>query len=108
MRRRRRNLQQARRRCQQIEIIASPAETYAIPDDVSVLYLFNPFRGATLKKVIQNLADSLQRSPRKLTLIYVLPIQQEDPFQHQPWLIKTLDRNSEGLRLAVYEAAGGE
>jgi hypothetical protein len=43
---------------------------YRIPDDVTVVYMFNPFRGAIFDAVIAELIASVDRRPRPLCLIY--------------------------------------
>ena len=85
-----------------VEVLCQKAEHYVIDDDVTVLYMFNPFRGKTLTTVIENLKSSLRRQPRKLTLIYVLPQSQANPFDDAAWLEKKVDAPSEGLRLVIY------
>jgi hypothetical protein len=42
---------------------------YRIPDEVSVVYMFNPFRGATLESVIAQLIASVDRRPRAVRVI---------------------------------------
>jgi SAM-dependent methyltransferase len=59
-----------RKRCANIEIVVADAVDYAIPDDVTFVYLYNPFRGATFDTVIANLIASVDRRPRDLRLIY--------------------------------------
>jgi SAM-dependent methyltransferase len=68
----RRNLATCRltARCAAIEVVTSDAMDYTIPDDVSVVYLFNPFRQAILQSVLTHLLESIDRRPRKLRLIY--------------------------------------
>jgi SAM-dependent methyltransferase len=68
----RRNLETFRRptRCGTIEIVVTDAVDYTIPDDVTVVYLFNPFRGRTFDAVIDNLIASIDRNPRRVRLIY--------------------------------------
>ena len=59
-----------RARCGAIELVHSDALDYTIPDDVSVVYLFNPFRGATFASVLTRLEESVARRPRTLRVIY--------------------------------------
>jgi hypothetical protein len=46
---------------------------FEVPDDLTVAYLFHPFQGETLEVVLQNIADSIDRNPRRVRLIYVHP-----------------------------------
>ena len=102
----RENLQRAANlRCGSWRVECAAAGQYEIPDEVSVLYMFNPFRGETLRTVIEQLRLSLARAPRQFTLLYVLPQAQDDPLANASWLTKLHDEPSEGLRLVVYRAA---
>ncbi|HKR85650.1 MAG TPA: class I SAM-dependent methyltransferase, partial [Terriglobales bacterium] len=56
--------------CKQIEIRCARADQAEVPPDASVVYLFNPFHGSTLERVIANIRSSLERNPRRLRLIY--------------------------------------
>jgi SAM-dependent methyltransferase len=58
------------KRCANIEITVADAVHYTVPDDVTVVYLFNPFRGRTFEAVIRNLFASIDRHPRAVRLIY--------------------------------------
>jgi SAM-dependent methyltransferase len=49
------------------------AARYGIPDEVTFAYMFSPFGGDVFRAVISNLVASLDRRPRKLTLIYTNP-----------------------------------
>ena len=57
-------------RCRDIQLVTMNAADYAIPDDVTVIYCFNPFGGATFTAVIDRLIESLDRNPRTLRFIY--------------------------------------
>jgi hypothetical protein len=72
----RRNIQQNRRKlaCRDIELVTSDASEFEVPDDVTVAYFFHPFGGETFKAVLANIVESLDRNPRRLTLIYQLPL----------------------------------
>lgn len=43
-------------------------------DQVTYVYMFNPFPEAVMSPVMQNLRRSLERAPRHLTIIYMLPV----------------------------------
>jgi hypothetical protein len=49
------------------------AAEYDFPERESVVYLFNPFDAVVLTKVLERLAASLERAPRKVWLIYMFP-----------------------------------
>jgi hypothetical protein len=44
-----------------------------IPDDVTVVYLYNPFVGEKFRRTVTNLHDSLGRRPRRMRIIYLRP-----------------------------------
>ncbi len=56
--------------CQDVRIVQADALQYAVPSEVSVVFFFNPFGGAALSRVLDNLADSVRNSPRKLQVIF--------------------------------------
>jgi hypothetical protein len=60
-------------RCGQIEIVTADATQYVLHDDINFIHLFNPFTGQILSKVMNNIMESLTRSPRVLTLLYGYP-----------------------------------
>jgi len=74
-----RNLERnrARLRCRSFELVAADVLEYEIPDDVTVAFFANPFRGATFATVIERLLESLDRHPRRLRLIYRNPVEHE-------------------------------
>jgi SAM-dependent methyltransferase len=59
-----------RPRCGDIELVNADVLDYGIPDDVTVVYMFNPFRGAIFDAVVAELIASVDRRPRPLRLIY--------------------------------------
>jgi hypothetical protein len=62
-----------RHRCANIEIVVSDAADFRVPDDLTIGYLYHPFRHATLDAVLRNIVNSLDRRPRRVRLIYVCP-----------------------------------
>jgi len=53
-----------------VELIQSDAVVFPIPDDINLIYMANPFHGATLAKVIGNILASYQAHPRTIHIIY--------------------------------------
>jgi hypothetical protein len=66
-----------RLRCPAVEIVTSEVLDYRIPDDVTVAFLYNPFRGDVFETVVQRLVASVDRRPRRLRLIYHNPAEHE-------------------------------
>lgn len=56
-----------------IELLHEDAANVEIPAGPLVVYLFNPFRGRTMARVLLNLKHSLQDEPRDLWLVYYNP-----------------------------------
>ncbi|GAA0437946.1 hypothetical protein Acor_76400 [Acrocarpospora corrugata] len=65
-------------RADRVDLIQSDVLNYRIPDDVSVVFLNNPFRGEIFAAAITNLLDSVDRRPRPVRVIYFNPV--EEPF----------------------------
>lgn len=63
----------ARLRCNDITVVTADAMEYEIPDDVTVVFMANPFQGAIFEAVIKNILDSYDRRPRNLRIVYVNP-----------------------------------
>jgi hypothetical protein len=61
-------------RCRAVEFFYDDAREFVVPDDVTVVYLFNPFVGETFARVLEQLGASLERRPRALRLIYLYPL----------------------------------
>jgi SAM-dependent methyltransferase len=60
-------------RCKDVEIVVADAREYAVPDDLTVVYFFHPFFGETLDIVLGNIIDSIDRNPRRVSIIYSYP-----------------------------------
>ena len=74
----RRNLQvdRDRRRCGAVEVVHADVTTWDVPDDVTVAFMFNPFRGRVFEVALEHLLASLDRHPRGLRLIYSVPMEE--------------------------------
>ena len=86
-----RNLESARPRlrCRDVEFVTADAATYEFPDDVTCVFIYNPFRGAVLAAVIENLRRSLARAPRAFSLIASTPDRFEEALAGASWIAKT-------------------
>jgi SAM-dependent methyltransferase len=69
------NVQSCARRleCPDLEIVAHDVTTYDVPDDVTVVYMYNAFRGHILQGALDRLVESHRRNPRRMRLIYRTP-----------------------------------
>ena len=71
------NLRQYRsesQKCFAVESICADAAEFPMPAEPLVLYLFNPFPEAGLRRVIGNLERSLQERPRAVYVLYHNPL----------------------------------
>ena len=96
-----------RLKCRDIELVTANAVEFVIPDDVTVIYFFNPFGGEVLVEVLNNIRTSLRRRPRALRVICKIPERSafEEEIVKHTWLVKErefiFDTNSRYLFLAV-------
>lgn len=74
----RNNLARTRLRlhCNEIELVRSDVLDYRIPDDVTVVFMQNPFRGPVFAAVIDKLIASADEHPRPVRLIYENPVEE--------------------------------
>jgi len=63
----------ARLKISSVDVVCCDAGKFFDLDDYNYCYFFNPFPGAVMLEVLQNLARSLSRKPRKMTIIYLNP-----------------------------------
>lgn len=61
-----------------VELVAADVVEYAVPDDVTYVYLYNPFVGDVFRAALGGLIASLDRRPRPMTLIYANPTMAEE------------------------------
>jgi hypothetical protein len=64
-------------RARTVEFIAADVLHYEIPDDLSVVYLYNPFTGLLFARFIERLLLSLEHHPRPLRLVYNYPFEHD-------------------------------
>ena len=65
------------RRCTDVTFTCADAGGFEVPDDVTVVYLFNPFMGDVFRRAVARLGESLVRAPRTLRIVYFYPIMHE-------------------------------
>lgn len=59
--------------CKNIELICMDAVKYIFPEDPLVLYLYNPFDSSVMAHVVNNIAESFQKKPRRIVVLYFTP-----------------------------------
>ena len=77
-----RNIARARPRLRagRVECFTASALEWPIPDDASVIFMFNPFIGETFSAVMSKIFESYDRNPRILHIVY------EHPWEHDKLL----------------------
>jgi SAM-dependent methyltransferase len=65
-----------RLRCRDIELVHADVLEYELPDDVTVVFMYNPFQGEGFATAIERLLQSEERNPRPLRIIYVNPVEE--------------------------------
>jgi len=87
----------------EFKIIESDAACYAIAADENVFMMYNPFDETILGRVLDNIAASLRKAPRRILIIYVNPRwgrvieQQADFVLVHEWVLR-------GFKFAVYSS----
>jgi SAM-dependent methyltransferase len=85
----------ARLRCKDVVLVNADAVEYEIPDDVTVVFMNNPVRGASFAAVVERVLDSYDRRPRTMRIVYANPIE-------EPALLSTgrirMNRRTRGFR----------
>jgi SAM-dependent methyltransferase len=61
-------------KCVGLESICADATAFPFPAEPLVLYLFNPFPEAGLRRMLANLEESLRRNPRPVYVLYHNPL----------------------------------
>jgi SAM-dependent methyltransferase len=61
-------------RCRNVEIVVADITQYRVPDDLTIGYLYHPFRGETFDAFLGAVVESMDRCPRRVRLIYVWPL----------------------------------
>ena len=60
-------------RCRDVEIVVADVTAFRVPDDLTIGYFYHPFRGETFESVLRGIVESIDRNPRRVRLIFVLP-----------------------------------
>jgi SAM-dependent methyltransferase len=72
------NLERARiDRPERIELVRADVREYEIPDDVTVVFMFNPFRFEIFDAAMAQVFASYDRAPRRMRIVYRLPREHE-------------------------------
>ena len=64
------------------KVLNNDAFYFEIPDDADCIFMFNPFDEIIMSGVLENIEMSLERAPRKITILYANPLQKHLFFEH--------------------------
>jgi len=86
----RQNIAKVRHRlqCKRIEVVMHDAVSYKLPDEVTVLYLFNPFHGTGMKAVFEAVRSSLVSTPRPFTVMFLNTRFFQEELRQYSWLTR--------------------
>jgi Histone methylation protein DOT1 len=84
----------------EVTSIAASVLEWPVPDDLSVVYMFNPFTGKTFHEAMERLFDSYDRKPRELRIIYGYPAEHD-------WLVSSGRVVVEGVSGCFWPARPG-
>lgn len=93
------------RRAAYVHVVQQDAAQFTVPDDANLLFFYNPFQGAVLNRVVEQIRQSYLRSPRPLNIIYALPRTDHDALGACDWLMpwrQVRTTNSSWQRLTIY------
>ena len=81
-----------------------------VPDDLTHVYMFNPFEGEIFRQVLANIILSLDRRPRPLKVFYAHPRHSDDVLATGRFeLVRTttgLRRDIPLYRIDIFESKG--
>jgi precorrin-6B methylase 2 len=97
-----RSFHNAQQRCRRIEVVNGDAGTYALPDLPLVIYLFNPFKEQLVRRVLNNIQESLTKNPRHIVLVYYNPIWKN--VTEEARFLQLTGSRSGGFGVAIYES----
>ncbi len=64
-------------RCDSVELISADVLEYELPPDVTVIYMYNSFRGDIFNTFAARLVAALDASPRAVRIIYNTPMEHD-------------------------------
>lgn len=82
-----------------VDVIHGDATTYELPNEPTLLFLYNPFGRETMDIVARRTRNSLDDYPRDLTVLYL------NPFHEEAWLSQGFKRVHKGPHFSVLTSA---
>lgn len=86
------NIERARSKlkCQDVHVVTADVLNYEVPDDVTVVFFFDPFHGEIFSAVVNKLLASLRRRSRELTILYMDPEEEKTLLAAGARLVKSV------------------
>jgi SAM-dependent methyltransferase len=75
----------------QVAILERDATQFEVPANINYIFLFNSFTGRVLEQTLEQVRRSLEKHPRRLKLIYLQPLIDENPMTRVSWLRQEAD-----------------
>lgn len=72
-----RNAGSLRRYAVRPEVVCADAATWRVPDETTIVFMYNPFEGEVLRAAATRLIESYDRAPRRIRLVYANPREHE-------------------------------
>ena len=66
-------------RCERIELVCADAANYELPDEESVIFMYNPFGLEVMRAIAARARESLRARPRRMYVLYT------NPFYVEAW-----------------------
>lgn len=85
----------------EFQIIDSDVVDYIINNDENVFFMYNPFKEAVLREVLNNITSSLNIQPRRILIIYLNP-QPDNVIAQQDNFVKSGEFFFWGHNFAIY------
>jgi SAM-dependent methyltransferase len=85
-----------------IEVVESDCVEYGIKDDENVFFFFNPFDAIVMRKVMENIYNSLMKNNRKIWLIYNNPKWRMVIEEYQSIFYKEMEYRYDGCEFFIY------
>jgi SAM-dependent methyltransferase len=98
----------SRHRCRSVEVVVSDVADFSVPDDLTIGYLCHPFENETFDVLLNGIIESIDRKPRRVSLIYNLPVQKSAVLATERFRLLTEQRSwflgDPASRVAIFES----
>jgi 16S rRNA G966 N2-methylase RsmD len=71
-----------------IEVHSINAADFVVPEEVNIIYFYNPFKDKVLQKTVNNIHFSFNRYPRKIFIVFFKDALFEKIVENEDWIEK--------------------